>query len=77
MAAIKLFNCELIDMTANLGFGGQESSINLKLVECGGASYNGSLGCVYTVNIGGFDISVFKFIFRGTPKPHNDKQAIC
>jgi hypothetical protein len=57
MAAIKLFNCEMIDMTANLGFGGQESSITLKLVECGGASYNGSLGCVYTINIGGFDFT--------------------
>lgn len=54
MAAIKLFNCELVDMSANLGFGGQESSVSLKLVECGGGGYNGSLGCVYTINIGGF-----------------------
>lgn len=57
MAAIKLFNCELVDFTANLGFGGQDSSVTLKLVECGGASYNGSLGCVYTINIGGFDFT--------------------
>lgn len=57
MAAIKLFNCELVDMSANLGFGGQESSITLKLVECGGGGYSGSLGCVYSVNIGGFSFT--------------------
>ena len=56
MPSATFLGCEIVSITCNLGFGGQESSVNLKLVECGG-EYSGSLGCVYTLNIGGFSFT--------------------
>lgn len=56
MPSAKFLNCEIVSLTCNLGFGGQESSVNLKLVECGTA-YSGSLGCVYTISVGGFSFT--------------------
>jgi hypothetical protein len=57
MPSVKVFNCEIISVTCNLGFGGQESSLRLQLVESCGLSYNGALGCVYTIVIGGFSFT--------------------
>lgn len=63
---ITFLGCHVISATCNLGFGGQPSRVNLRLVEpCGGLQdaiypgdgvgfYSGSLGCVYTLVIGGF-----------------------
>jgi len=51
----KAFNSDIISTTCTLGFGGQESSLSLKLADCG--NYNGSLGCVYTVDIGAFSFT--------------------
>lgn len=56
MPSAKAFGCEIVNLTCNLGFGGQESSLSLKLVECG-SPYNGSLGCVYTISVGGFNFT--------------------
>lgn len=67
---ITFLGCHVISATCNLGFGGQPSSVSLRLVEpCDGLAdgvfpgnnippqlgfYTGSLGCIYTLNIGGF-----------------------
>lgn len=67
MASIKAFNCEIISITCNLGFGSNESSVGLKLVECG-SPYNGSLGCVYPINVGGF-------AFTGVLADHTYQQS--
>jgi hypothetical protein len=67
MSSVKVFGCEVISLTCNLGFGGQESTVSLKLVECG-TPYNGSLGCVYTVAVGGFT-------FTGVLADHNYSQS--
>ena len=56
MASAKAFNCEIVNLSCNLGFGSSESTVSLKLVECG-TPYNGSLGCVYTINVGGFSFT--------------------
>ena len=58
MASTKAFNCEIASITCNLGFGSNESSVSLKLVEqrqCG--AYNGSLGCIYTIAVGGLSFT--------------------
>lgn len=57
MASVKVFNCEIVNVTCNLGYGGQESRVSLKLVEACNGAYNGSLGCVYTIPIGGFSFT--------------------
>jgi hypothetical protein len=67
MASAKFLNCEIVSLTCSLGFGGQESSVQLKLVECG-APYNGSLGCVYTISVGGF-------LFTGVLADHTYSQS--
>lgn len=67
MASAKAFGCEIISLTCNLGFGGQESTVSLKLVECG-TPYNGSLGCVYTISVGGF-------LFTGVLADHTYSQS--
>lgn len=67
MPSVKFLNCEIVSLTCNLGFGGQESSVNLKLVECG-IPYSGSLGCVYTISIGGF-------LFTGVLADHTYSQS--
>jgi hypothetical protein len=67
MASAKFLSCEIISLTCNLGFGGQESSVSLKLVECG-IPYSGSLGCVYTIAVGGF-------FFTGVLADHTYSQS--
>jgi len=62
----KAFNSDIISLTCNLGFGGNESSLTLKLADCGG--YNGSLGCVYTIDVGGFS-------FTGVLADHTYEQS--
>lgn len=58
----KIFNCSVVNIDINLGFNGQDSTVNLTLVEdCG--SYNGSLGCVYTIDY-------FGLTFRGVIAEH-------
>lgn len=54
-SSIKAFNSDIISLTCNLGFGGAESSLSLKLADCN--AYNGSLGCVYTITVGGFNFT--------------------
>lgn len=60
------FNSDIISLTCNLGFGGNESTLSLKLADCGG--YDGSLGCVYTINVGGFG-------FTGVLADHTYEQS--
>jgi hypothetical protein len=67
MSSSKAFNCEIVNISCNLGFGASESSVNLTLVECG-TPYDGSLGCVYTINVGGFN-------FTGVLADHTYQQS--
>tara|TARA_B100002019_G_scaffold135241_1_gene116568 strand:- start:6254 stop:7207 length:954 start_codon:yes stop_codon:yes gene_type:complete len=60
------FNSDIISLTCNLGFGGSESTLTLQLADCG--DYNGSLGCVYTINVGGFS-------FTGVLADHTYEQS--
>lgn len=63
MSNPKIFNCSVVNIDVTLGFNGQDSVLNLTLVEdCG--PYNGSLGCVY-------DVNYFGLQFRGVIAEHN------
>ena len=50
---IMFLGCHVQNVNCNLAFGGGSTSMSISLLEpCNGA-YNGSLGCLYTFNLGG------------------------
>jgi hypothetical protein len=66
LAQVDFLGCHVESFTANLGLGGEESSVSINLVPTCANAYTGSLGCLYTFFYG-------NFAFTGLLSKHDRK----